>query len=147
MAIHTHPRTALLAMACATLLAIGGCSKSQPERTTGQKVDAAISSIEKKADVAGVEIQQGLERAKESASKGMERASDTARDAGITTQITADLARDPDLSALKIDVTTVAGKVVLQGTAPTEAARERAGSRAQAVSGVTSVDNLLRVGG
>ena len=84
--------------------------------------------------------------AKDGAQTAMDNASDTARDAAITTQINADLARDPELSALKIDVDTTDGKVVLNGTAPNDAAKERAAAKALAVAGVTAVDNRLRVG-
>lgn len=157
MNMQTRSRLTLIALACTAALGMAACDKSGSNTTAGEKVDAAVSTMEKKADTAGAEIKkgmdtagteikQGVEAAKDSASKAVDTASDAARDAGITTQINADLARDPDLSALKINVDTVAGKVVLKGTAPTDAAKERATSKAQAVSGVTSVDNQLRVG-
>ncbi len=146
MAHHTTTRLSLAALACATLLGLTACDKPSPQATTGEKVDAAINTMEKKADAVGAEVKQGMETAKDSAAKAMDTAADKARDAAITTQINADLARDPELSALKIDVDTVAGKVVLKGTAPNDAARDRAASSAQAVNGVVSVDNQLRVG-
>ena len=146
MAHHTKTHLSLAALACATLLGLTACDKPSPQATTGEKVDAAINTMEKKADAVGAEVKQGMETAKDSAAKAMDTAADKARDAAITTQINADLARDPELSALKIDVDTVAGKVVLKGTAPNDAARDRAASSAQAVNGVVSVDNQLRVG-
>ena len=146
MAHHTTTRLSLAALACATLLGLTACDKPSPQATTGEKVDAAINTMEKKADAVGAEVKHGMETAKDSAAKAMDTAADKARDAAITTQINADLARDPELSALKIDVDTVAGKVVLKGTAPNDAARDRAASSAQAVNGVVSVDNQLRVG-
>jgi osmotically-inducible protein OsmY len=66
-------------------------------------------------------------------------------DAGITAQINASLAKDPDLSAAKINVDTVNGRVTLNGPAPSTVARERAETIAKAVSGVTSVNNQLVV--
>ncbi len=67
--------------------------------------------------------------------------------AAITAAVNVDLAKDPDLSALKINVdTTQAGAVSLRGTAPTAMAKEKATTIAKAVSGVTSVDNQLTVG-
>ena len=146
MAHHTKTHLSLAALACATLLGLTACDKPSPQATTGEKVDAAINTMEKKADAVGAEVKQGMEAAKDSAAKAMDTTADKARDAAITTQINADLARDPELSALKIDVDTVAGKVVLKGTAPNDAARDRAASSAQAVNGVVSVDNQLRVG-
>lgn len=64
-------------------------------------------------------------------------------DAVITTKVNAELAQDDQLSALKIDVDTSNGRVVLHGTAPNEAARERAGELAAGVTGVVAVDNAL----
>ena len=68
------------------------------------------------------------------------------KDAAITTKVNAELARDNDLSAIKINVDTAAGHVVLRGTAPNDAARDRATTIAQRVDGVLSVDNQLTVG-
>lgn len=146
MKMQTQSRMTLVALVCAAVLGLTACGKSAPDTTAGEKVDAAVTSMEKKADTVGTEVKQGMEAAKASTEKAMDTASDTARDAAITTQVVADLARDPDLSALKIDVDTVAGKVVLQGSAPTDTAKERATVLARAVSGVSSVDNQLRVG-
>ena len=60
-------------------------------------------------------------------------------------QISASLAKDPDLSAVKIDVDTANGRVTLKGPAPSAVARERAEGIAKAVNGVSSVNNQLVV--
>lgn len=146
MNMQTQTRLSLVALACTAVIGLAACGKTEPDTTAGEKVDAAISTMEQKAETVGTEVKQGLEAAKASTEQSMETAGDKARDASITTQINADLARDPDLSALKIDVDTVDGKVVLQGTAPSDTAKERATTLARAVSGVSSVDNQLRVG-
>ena len=70
---------------------------------------------------------------------------DKVADAVITTSINAELAKDPALSALKINVDTRDGKVMLRGTAPDATARDRATKLASGVKGVTSVDNQLTV--
>lgn len=70
---------------------------------------------------------------------------DKVDDAVITTKVNGELAQDDQLSALKIDVDTSNGRVVLHGTAPNEAARERAGEIAARVSGVVAVDNALTI--
>lgn len=137
----------LSVLAIAATLALSACDKPGQDRTAGQKVDAAIGTMEKKADTVGAEMKQGAEAAKQAAANVIDGAADKARDAAITTQINTDLARDPELSALKIDVDTVDGKVILHGAAPNVAAKERAATKAQAVAGVKSVDNQLRVGG
>ena len=66
-------------------------------------------------------------------------------DVTIGTKLKAALAADPELSALKINVDTDNGRVALRGTAPSEAARERATQLASNVKGVVSVDNQLSV--
>ena len=66
-------------------------------------------------------------------------------DATITAKVNATLAKDPDLSALKINVDTVGGKVTLNGPAPTTVARDRAETLAKSVEGVTAVNNQLVV--
>lgn len=74
-----------------------------------------------------------------------EAASNKVSDAVITTSVNAELARDPQLSAMAIDVDTEAGRVALQGSAPDRTSRERATQIAAGVDGVVSVDNRLRV--
>jgi hyperosmotically inducible protein len=63
----------------------------------------------------------------------------------ITTSIKADLVKDPDLSALKIDVDTHDGVVTLNGLANDEAGKQRAERMAQGVKGVREVHNYLTV--
>jgi osmotically-inducible protein OsmY len=67
------------------------------------------------------------------------------QDAAITASVNAEFAKDPRLSASRIDVDTVDGRVALRGSAPDAAARDRATTLAKAVSGVKSVDNLLEI--
>ena len=58
-----------------------------------------------------------------------------------------ELAKDATLSALRIDVDTRDGHVMLSGTAPSTSARERATTLAANVKGVNSVENRLEVRG
>jgi hyperosmotically inducible protein len=69
----------------------------------------------------------------------------TAGDAAITVAVSAALAKDSQLSAMRIDVDTDGGRVVLNGSAPSTAAKERATMLARGVDGVKSVDNRLAV--
>ena len=64
-------------------------------------------------------------------------------DAKIVTVVNADLVKDKELSAIKINVDSTQGNVVLRGTAPNPAARDRAESIAKSVKGVVKVDNQL----
>ena len=131
--------------AVAAVLALGACSKTDNGQTAGQKVDRVIAQSERKADDIRADASREADQGKQSAEKGIDRATDAVEDAGITASIKTDLAKDPSLSALKIDVDTTNGRVKLNGTAPTEAARDRATQIAMSVKGVQGVDNLLTV--
>jgi len=121
-------------MAAITLLS--ACDKT--ESTAGQQVDRAISATERAAADMTAEARAAAEKAKQSVTA-------TAADISITAKVKADLAADPGLNALRIDVDTRDGRVALSGTAPTETARERAATLAKAVQGVLEVDNRLLI--
>ena len=160
---HTWLTVLLMAGAALTLAA---CDSSD-NRTAGQKLDSAIAKTEKaaetaaaktgeamreakaKADASGAtaEVKDGVANMTEAARKAGAAASATADDAAITASVSAGLAKDPDLSAIKIDVDTKAGAVSLKGPAPTAAAKARAEEIAKGVQGVTSVNNQLEVKG
>ena len=147
--------------ACALLgvsmLVLAGCDKGD-NRTAGEKVDDAIAKTERAADEAKVKTERMAEeaRAKVESSDTASRVSQAAKDAGnavakaaddatITAAVNAGLAKDPDLSAISIDVDTHAGKVTLRGPAPNPVAKERAEQIAKDVKGVSAVDNQLEV--
>ncbi|MEO5661588.1 MAG: BON domain-containing protein [Polaromonas sp.] len=146
-------------------LALSACSKPAANQTAGQKLDAAIAQTGQAAAEAKLKTEQSADQAKAkteetfanagaalknatqhaessarvAASKAIEKMDDMAITAAVSTQ----LAKDPDLSAFKINVDTKDGAVTLKGSAPTEAARERAGAVAKTFNGVQSVDNQL----
>jgi len=127
--------TGLLALV-ASVAFLAACDKSEP--TAGQQVDRAISATEN----AAAEMKADTKAATEKATQAITA---TAADISITAKVKAELAADPGLSALRIDVDTRDGRVALSGTAPTDTARERATSLAQSVQGVVTVDNRLLV--
>jgi len=117
-----------------------------------QKTDQFAQKAERVGERAGAEAQRAGERVGEAAGRlgdkarrAGERAGDKASDASITASVKAGLAKDPNLSALRIDVDTHDGKVSLTGSAPSEEARRRAQQIAQAADGVSAVDNRLTV--
>ena len=146
----------------AVVLGLAACDKMK-EPTTGQRIDSAIEKTETAAAKAEVEARKALEGAQARLKVGAEKTgvvaektADTLRragssalaladDAALTAQVSAGLAQDPALSALRIDVDTHAGHVTLSGPAPTQAALERATAIAQGVKGVASVTNQLRL--
>ncbi len=100
--------------------------------------DAVVTDSGKTAGQVGNDIKQDIREAGQAVA-------DTTKDIAITAEINTLLARDDQLSALKIDVDTTAGQVVLHGNAPTDLARSRAASLAGSVGGVLNVDNRLQV--
>jgi hyperosmotically inducible periplasmic protein len=142
--------------AVATLPLLVACERGDTTQTVGQKLDTAIAKTEQvatevkdatKASVssAGVALRDGVDQAKAVGKEASANVSINSDDAVITASVAAGLIKDPDLSAIKIDVDTKQGVVTLYGPAPTEAARSRATDIAKAVKGVSSVDNKLTV--
>ena len=66
-------------------------------------------------------------------------------DAAITATVKANFVKEPGLSALKIDVDTKDGVVVLNGVADNASAKDRATQVAGAIRGVKDVKNHLTV--
>lgn len=129
----------LIAPLTAGLLALAACDNKTPTtETAGQKLDSVIASTEKKSEQLSAD-------AKVNAAEASKGTSEALSDAAITTRVNAQLAADPALSALKIDVDTSNGRVRLTGTAPDDQARDRATTMASAVSGVVTVDNQLKI--
>ncbi len=144
----------LAAIAAGALLTLSACGDRN--QTAGQKVDAALARTEQagtetmaKAKELGSEARDKIASSTASGESSMKRGAADAKnavdDAAITAKVSAGLAKDSDLSAIKINVDTKDGVVRLQGPAPTSAAKDRAAQIAKAVTGVNSVDNELEV--
>jgi len=138
-------------------LTLSACDNAD-NRTAGQKVDSAIAKTESAASDAKAKTEQMASdaKAKMESSGATTKVTDAVKDAGnavanaaddasITAAVNAGLAKDPDLSAIKIDVDTKAGNVTLSGPAPSADAKKRAETIAKNVQGVSSVDNKLEV--
>lgn len=135
-----------IGIALAAALGLSACGKQAENRTAGENVDAAVATVEKKSEQAATEVKEGMASARDSVGKAVEATADTVKDAAITAGIHAELARDSALSAIKVNVDTNEGKVLLRGTAPTAVARDKATELARQVAGVVSVDNQLQIG-
>ena len=149
-----HRIASILAVS-ALALGLAACGKTE-EPTVGQRLDSAVEKTEQAAADARVKAESVMQSAETKMEQGAANAEATAKDAAntakgaiddatITAQVNAGLAKDPDLSALKINVDTVNGKVTLNGPAPSTVARDRAETIAKSVTGVTSVNNQLVV--
>ena len=147
-------QAAALAASLLLVLTVAACGKAGDGKTAGQQLDSAIAKTEQAAAEAKAKTESGMARAgsaikdatTQAAASGAamaEKADDKIDDALITSSVSTGLAKEPDLSAIKIDVDTKGGVVTLSGTAPSEAARESATTIAKGVKGVRSVDNKL----
>jgi hyperosmotically inducible protein len=159
-----HSRAWLAVLVAGAALTLAACDKSD-NRSAGEKLDSAVAKTEQAAETAAAktgeavkeakakveasgttaEMKEGMANAKEAAKNAGAAVSATVDDAAITASVSAGLAKDPDLSAIKINVDTKGGAVSLKGPAPTVAAKARAEEIAKGVQGVTSVDNQLEV--
>jgi osmotically-inducible protein OsmY len=151
---HTGLWTACTALAAALVLT--ACSKPDSDATVGQQVDSAVASARQVATEAKsvaksaakevtANARTDLDQAAEASKETTQQAAKTVTDAAITAAINAGIAKDPDLSVRRINVDTKEGHVVLYGSAPSEAARQRAQQIASAEQGVTAVDNKLAI--
>ncbi|PWW46375.1 BON domain-containing protein [Melaminivora alkalimesophila] len=165
---HAPARRIATALVAATALAFGlaACDRND-ERTAGQRLDSAVDRTEQAAQEAKLKMEQAAAEARASTAQATEEAKSKAQelgqeasattsevtanakaaveDAGITARVKAGLAKDEDLSAIRIEVDTDRGVVTLSGPVKSEAARERAAQIARDVDGVTSVVNNLAV--
>ncbi len=149
--IHPSPSTGarrpLAAAVCsvAVLLALAACNKADDGKTVGQSIDSGIAKTEQAAKDAGNAMKEASKDAQASSSQASNTMGEKIDDAVITTSVNASLAKDPDLSAIKINVDTKDGVVTLNGPAPTAAAKDKAAELAKQVKGVASVNNQLVV--
>lgn len=160
-------RSALAILLAAGGLTLAACGDKADNRTAGQKLDSAVTNTEVAAadakakagqmtseakaqtDAAaastGATVKQEADEAKESVKDAGAAVASSVDDATTTATISAGLAKDPDLSAIKIDVDTKGGTVTLTGPAPNAAAKARAEDIAKSVKGVVAVNNRLEV--
>jgi len=141
--------------AVAASLAMAGCSPRDREQAANS-ADKTMDQTQQKARDMGQDARQGMDRAKNEAKEAAQDAKSATADAGakmgdkvadavITTTVKAELAKDSTLSAIKINVDTDSGRVILRGSAPSSQAREHATALASGVKGVVSVDNQLTI--
>jgi osmotically-inducible protein OsmY len=145
MTRHDPLRKIALLSAVAAAFGLAACSPADDTRTAGERVDNTVARAEQKTENARDRIAAGASEMKQDATTAANKMGNAVEDAAITAAVNAKLAADSQLSALRIDVDTVGGRVALKGTAPTSAAKERATEIARAVDGVAGVDNQLTV--
>ena len=125
-------------LSLSALFLLAGYNRADDKKTVGQKIDSTLTTAENKADdfMASASVE-----AKETAANFSHAFDEVA----TTAAINAELMKDAQLSAVKINVDTNSHKVTLTGTAPDEASKERATFIAKNADGVLAVDNQLTV--
>ncbi|UXH78404.1 BON domain-containing protein [Roseateles amylovorans] len=143
-----HARPALMILpAVIAAVALAACGREDDGRTAGQRLDDGMAKMEQKSEQAKEDTRQAMDNMGNKMDRTADKVGAAVDDAQITTTIKTALAGDPKLSALDVKVETERGHVVLDGTAPDLAARDRAGSLALAAKGVQSVNNRIKVNG
>ncbi|MDA8520822.1 BON domain-containing protein [Acidovorax sp. NCPPB 4044] len=140
----TQQRVLTILSATALAFGLAACNR-QDEQTVGQKIDATIERTGEAASDAQRRMEAAATEASQASRQAAARAAEVMDDAGITAKVTAGLAQDAELSAIKIDVDTRNGIVTLSGPVKNDVARERASRIAENVKGVNSVVNQLTV--
>lgn len=135
----------LVACSAAMALALSACNKQDDGKTVGQSVDSGIAKTEQAAKDAGNAVKDASKDVQASAGQASTTMGEKIDDMSITAKVSSGLAKDPDLSAIKINVDTKEGVVTLNGPAPNAAAKSKATDIAKQVQGVTSVNNQLVV--
>ncbi|MBA3596075.1 MAG: BON domain-containing protein [Methylibium sp.] len=125
-------------------LALTGCD-NRNDTTVGEQVDSAIAKADRSTENARDQMAETARDARAATADVVRDAGNAVSDAAITASVNAELAKDPALSSLRIDVDTASGRVALKGSAPDQGARDRATQLTQSVDGVTAVDNQLTV--
>jgi osmotically-inducible protein OsmY len=131
-------------VALAASMAVVGCSK-RDQTDARNTTDRTVAQVDQKSREVGNDVSSGMDKAKGATRNMAQDAKDKVSDAVITTTVKAELAKDSSLSAMRINVDTDNGQVVLRGPAPTADAREHATALAQGVKGVAGVDNQLTI--
>lgn len=139
-------------------LALAGCDRPADRSGAAAPGDrtTAAADTQRRGDELHADASRSMDKARDRTAQagsdtkdaGRSAADSTANavsDAAITAQVNAQLAKDPKLSAMTIDVDTAAGQVALHGSAPDASAKQRATTLAQGVKGVHAVDNQLTV--
>lgn len=150
-----HGRTLKSAGLVAALVLLAACDRTGGSRTVGEGGTASPESPQ-----VTLNVKAGAQTSVDGASQAIREAGQNLATAGrdaaatvgeqvddltITASVSARLARDSDLSATQIRVSTRDGDVKLTGPAPSPEAREKASVIARTVPGVQSVDNQLVV--
>jgi hypothetical protein len=144
--------TAVIAVAMLVMVMAGCTRYADDGQTIGQKLDRALDRTNLVLAEAGSALSSSTAESGSMFDSVAASVSERAllstldvADAGISASIKSDLVRDPSLGALRIDVESRDGLVLLTGQAYDESNRQRAEQVARAHKSVIGVRNNLTV--
>lgn len=133
--MHFANQVALVIFLLMLITVVAGCSKPPlPKTSATAGSSSAVPRETKKEETAGQKLDNATAEAKR-----------TAADAALTAKVKTALANDAGLKTLKLDVDANGGVVTLKGRVDSDDAKQRIHEIAQAVPGVTWVQNLVSV--
>jgi hyperosmotically inducible periplasmic protein len=145
MTRHETHRSAAVIGVLLLAATLGACDQRADDRSTGQKVDAAIAKADDKVDAAKADATKALDDAKKATTEAVHAAAAAVNDTTITAAVKSTLSSDAEIKPADLGVETRYGRVSLRGMLPDAAARDRASQLAAAVQGVVAVDNQITV--
>jgi osmotically-inducible protein OsmY len=142
-----------LAGSLLVLSALGACGNPVDDEAAARHTEQAAAKAiaksqamtEKSIAYASGLMSNAAQQAQELGADAVIAAGKVVDDAVITTTVGAGIAKDPELSKIKIDVTTNEGVVTLSGAVPTADVKNKVAELARATAGVKSVDNQLQL--
>jgi hypothetical protein len=135
--MHFANQVALIIFLLMLVAVAAGCSKP-PLPKTGASSGASSSPQKEPAAKSEESAGQKLDKATADAKR-------TAGDAALTAKVKTALANDVGLKTLKLEVDANSGVVTVKGQVDSDDAKKRVQEIAQAVSGVTWVQNQISV--
>jgi osmotically-inducible protein OsmY len=133
--MHFANQVALVIFLLMLITVVAGCSKPPMPRTSATAgSSSSVQGEPRKEETAGQKLDNATAEAKR-----------TAADTALTARVKTALATDAGLKTLKLDVDANGGVVTLKGRVDSDDAKKRIQEIAQAVPGVTWVQNQVSV--
>ena len=117
---------------------LAACDKPGPAETAGKNIDRSVDQV-------GQKIGETADKVGDKMSEQSAKAGVAIDDTEITTKIKAAFFAESGLKTLQISVDTVKGVVTLSGSVDTQSHSDMAKAMASAVSGVSRVNNDLKI--
>ena len=118
--------------------ALGACDKPGPAETAGKNIDLTVNKAAQKVGNAVANVGQTMTEKSNQAGVAIS-------DTEITARVKAVIFAGSGLDTLQVSVKTMKGVVTLSGSVDTRAQSDSAKAMAKEVSGVSQVDNQLKV--